>query len=132
MAQRVSPERLALLRQHDNGVPWTWIAAESGVPVRTLARWAAQNHTVLTSRGLKRIRRADHGTMRILSGRTDAVTLSESCVTAAALPTRYRLTTVTSRLKFPGPLRKSRVHSRLTCARNVAKRLLKAAEVGAC
>lgn len=41
MAQMSPQERLALLRQHQDGVPWTRIAVESGVPVRTLARWAA-------------------------------------------------------------------------------------------
>ena len=66
MAQRTPEERLALLRQHDGGVPWTRIAAESGVPVRTLSRWAAKYGAFPTSNGLQRLRRADNGTRRIL------------------------------------------------------------------
>ena len=66
MAQRTPEERLALLRQHDDGVPWTQIATESGVPVRTLARWAAKYRAIPTSNGLQRLRRADYGTRRIL------------------------------------------------------------------
>lgn len=33
-------DKIALLRQHDDGVPWTRLAAESGVSLRTLSRWA--------------------------------------------------------------------------------------------
>ncbi|WP_354570035.1 helix-turn-helix domain-containing protein [Glaciihabitans sp. UYNi722] len=40
--QRTVETKLALLRQHDDGAPWTRISAESGVPVRTLARWSTQ------------------------------------------------------------------------------------------
>lgn len=54
-----------MLRQHDHEVPWTRIAAESGVPVRTLTRWSAQYRADPTSRGLQRVRRADRGTRRI-------------------------------------------------------------------
>lgn len=66
MVQRTPEERLALLRQHDDGVPWTQIATESGVPVRTLARWAAKYRAIPTSNGLQRLPRADNGTRRIL------------------------------------------------------------------
>lgn len=65
MAQMSPQERLALLRQHQDGVPWTRIAVDSGVPVRTLARWAAQYRADPASRGLQRLRRADQGTRRI-------------------------------------------------------------------
>ena len=44
MAQRTVEEKLALLRQHDDGVSWNRISEESGVPVRTLGRWAATFH----------------------------------------------------------------------------------------
>src|SRR5699024_7229462 len=65
MAQRTPEERLALLRQHDDGVPWTRIAAESGVPVRTLSRWAAKYGAFPTSNGLQRLRRADNGSTAV-------------------------------------------------------------------
>ena len=42
MAQRTVEEKIALLRQHEDGVPWSSISDESGVPVRTLGRWAAR------------------------------------------------------------------------------------------
>ena len=65
MAQRTVEEKLALLRQHENGVPWSRISKESGVPVRTLGRWAATFRAAPTSRGLARPRRADSGTKRL-------------------------------------------------------------------
>nr|WP_176704872.1 Mu transposase C-terminal domain-containing protein [Arthrobacter sp.]AXV46256.1 transposase [Arthrobacter sp.] len=65
MAQRSVAEKVALLGQHDDGVPWTRIAAESGVPLRTLARWSARYRTDPTSHGLQRSRRADRGVRRI-------------------------------------------------------------------
>lgn len=37
MAQWTVDAKLALLRQHDEGVPWTRLAATAGVPVRTLS-----------------------------------------------------------------------------------------------
>ncbi|SEN91806.1 putative transposase [Cryobacterium luteum] len=57
--------KLALLRQHDGGVPWARIAAESGVPVRTLTRWSTRYRADPSSRALERPRRGDRGTRRI-------------------------------------------------------------------
>jgi putative transposase len=65
MAQRTVEEKLALLRQHENGVPWSRISEKSGVPVRTLGRWAATFQADPTSRGLARPRRADSGKKRL-------------------------------------------------------------------
>lgn len=58
-------DELALLRQHDDGAPWARIAAESGVPVRTLTRWASKDRSDPTSHGLERSRRDDRGSRRI-------------------------------------------------------------------
>lgn len=57
--------KLALLRQHDNGVPWARISAESGVPVRTLSRWASRYRADPSSHALERPRRVDQGIRRI-------------------------------------------------------------------
>lgn len=65
MAQRTAEMKLALLRQHDGGVPWARIAAESGVPVRTLTRWSTRYRADPSSRALERPRRGDRGTRRI-------------------------------------------------------------------
>lgn len=65
MAQLTSEEKVALLRQHDDGVPWTRISAETRVPLRTLTRWSAKYRTDPTSHGLQRPRRADRGKRRI-------------------------------------------------------------------
>ncbi|SMY13198.1 Mu transposase C-terminal domain-containing protein [Brevibacterium jeotgali] len=67
MAQLRPQDKAMLLRQHEDGVPWTQIAAESGVPVRTLTRWSAQHRADPTSRGLQRQRRTDRGRRRIPS-----------------------------------------------------------------
>ena len=61
MAQITGEARLALLRQHDAGVPWTRISAESGVPVFTLTRWSTTYRSDPSSGGLQRPRRADKG-----------------------------------------------------------------------
>lgn len=65
MAQTTGEARLALLRQHDGGVTWSRISAESGVPVRTLTRWSTKYRSNPTARGLERPRRADQGKRRI-------------------------------------------------------------------
>lgn len=65
MAQITGEARLALLRQHDAGVPWTRISAESGVPVRTMTRWSTKYQSDPTAHGLQRPRRADKGKSRI-------------------------------------------------------------------
>ncbi|GGF41587.1 hypothetical protein GCM10011399_37820 [Subtercola lobariae] len=41
MTQRSVEMKLALLREHEDGVPWVRIEADSGVSTRTLRRWAA-------------------------------------------------------------------------------------------
>lgn len=65
MAQFTAEEKITLLRQHDEGVPWTRIAAESGVALRTLTRWSAKYRADPTSRGLARRVRSDRGSRRI-------------------------------------------------------------------
>jgi putative transposase len=65
VVQRTVETKLALLRQHDDGTPWTRIAAVSGVPVRTLTRWASKDRNDPTSHGLERSRRVDCGSRRI-------------------------------------------------------------------
>ena len=59
MAQRSVVEKLALLGQHDDGASWRRIAADSGVPLRTLSRWSAKYRADPTSHGLERTRRTD-------------------------------------------------------------------------
>lgn len=62
----MDPEgKIALLRQHDEGVPWTRITAESGVSLRTLTRWATQDRADPTPHGLEPTRRTDSGRRRI-------------------------------------------------------------------
>jgi len=58
-------DKIALLRRHDDGVPWTRLAAESGVPLRTLSRWARAYRSDPTSHSLARRQRSDHGRRRI-------------------------------------------------------------------
>jgi putative transposase len=65
MAQLSVAEKIALLCQHDDGAPWTRIAAESGVSLRTLARWSAKYRADPTRHGLQRSRRSDHAGRRI-------------------------------------------------------------------
>ncbi|MBC7594109.1 MAG: DDE-type integrase/transposase/recombinase [Kineosporiaceae bacterium] len=65
MVQKTAEMKLALLRQHDDGVTWTRIAAESGVPVRTLTRWASRYRADPSSHALERPRRHDRGARRI-------------------------------------------------------------------
>ncbi len=65
MAQLTQQEIAVLLGQHEDGVPWSRIAADSGVSVRTLARWSAKYRADSPSGGLQRARRADHGVRRI-------------------------------------------------------------------
>lgn len=60
MAQLDDRRKVELVRQHREGVPWTRIAAHSGVSVRTLQRWAAR----LDAGRLARPTRRDKGTMR--------------------------------------------------------------------
>jgi putative transposase len=62
MAQRSVEMKLALLREHEDGVPWVRIAEDSGVPARTLRRWAAAYRADPTS--LRRPARSDKGQRR--------------------------------------------------------------------
>ena len=73
MAQRSVAEKLALLGQHDDGAPWTHIAAESGVPLRTLSRWSAKYRADQTSHGLQRTRRSDHACRKIPAELIEAI-----------------------------------------------------------
>jgi putative transposase len=74
MAQWTVEKKLALLRQHDeDGVPWTRLAAASGVPARTLRRWAGKYRTDPTSAGLQRHRRSDQGRPRTSPELLDAI-----------------------------------------------------------
>ena len=57
-------ERLAVLRPHlQDGVPLTRVAAEAGVPVRTLRRWLAA-YRAAGPAGLRRATRTDRGRRR--------------------------------------------------------------------
>lgn len=73
MAQRSVAEKLALLDQHDDDAPWARIAAESGVPLRTLSRWSAKYRADPTSHGLERSRRSDHAGRRIPAELIEAI-----------------------------------------------------------
>jgi len=73
VAQRSVEDKLALLRHHDDGVPWTRIAAQSGVPLRPMTRWSAQYRADPTSRGVQRPERTDRGTRRIAAELVEAI-----------------------------------------------------------
>lgn len=45
MARLSDRQKAELVRQHQDGVPWTRLAEHSGVAVRTLQRWAARMET---------------------------------------------------------------------------------------
>lgn len=91
MAQRTVEKKIALLRQHDDGVPWSRISAESGVQVRTLTRWSTVHQGDPTSHGLERPRRADRGARRTppeLVEAIEALTLRRPEPTAAFIHRR--------------------------------------------
>ena len=74
MTQWAVPDKLALLRQHEeDGVPWTRLAAQAGVPPRTLTRWAEKFRADATLGGLQRRQRADRGRRRIPAELVDAI-----------------------------------------------------------
>lgn len=73
MVQRSLEDKLALLRQHNDGVPWTRVAAGSGVALRTLSRWSAKYRADPGSSGLKRLGRADRGTRRLSGELVEAI-----------------------------------------------------------
>lgn len=64
---RLTPEaKAALIRQHlDDGVPLTRLAAATGLPTRTLRRWAASYRTDPTASSLQRQARSDLGRRRL-------------------------------------------------------------------
>src|SRR5690625_8042016 len=61
MAHLSDRQKAELVRQHQDGVPWTRIAEHSGVAVRTLQRWAARMETGQLSRAP----RSDKGSRHI-------------------------------------------------------------------
>ncbi len=67
MSARLTPvEKVALLRRHDeDGIPWNRLAADAGVPLRTLQRWAAAWRVEPSPAGLRRQPRADRGTRHL-------------------------------------------------------------------
>ncbi|MDV5999539.1 DDE-type integrase/transposase/recombinase [Kocuria rhizophila] len=59
-------QKAVLLRQHlDDGVPLTRLAADAGIPERTLRRWKARYRVNPTVAGLARQARADRGRRRL-------------------------------------------------------------------
>lgn len=105
MAQRNVEDKLALLRQHDDGVPWTRIAADSKVPLRTLTRWSAKYRADPTSHGLERPHRADRGTRRTpteLIEVIEALALRRPEPTAAFIHRRVRDIAINRGLTAPG------------------------------
>jgi putative transposase len=62
MARLTAEDKVVLLRRHlDDGVPLARLAAEAGVPLRTLRRWKARYLDDPTVAGLERKVRADRG-----------------------------------------------------------------------
>ena len=61
MAHLSDRQKAELVRQHQDGVPWTRLAEHSGVAVRTLQRWAAR----MEAGQLSRAPRRDKGLTRI-------------------------------------------------------------------
>ena len=72
-ARLTSEEKAALLRQHEDGVPWPRLADAAGVPLRTLQRWAAAYRVDPTAGGLARRRRSDAGSRRLPDDLVEAV-----------------------------------------------------------
>ena len=78
-------DKIALLRRHeDDGVPWTRLAAEAGVPLRTLSRWARAYRSDPTSHSLARRQRSDHGRRRIPA---ELIEVAEALALAMPAPT---------------------------------------------
>lgn len=64
--QLTAEERVTLLRQHDeDGVPWVRLAAQAGVPLRTLQRWSAAWRADPSLAGQRRKLRTDRGRRRL-------------------------------------------------------------------
>lgn len=89
--RRCVQDKVDLLRQHDQGVPWTRIAASSGVPLRTLSRWATRYRADPSSISLHRSHRIDRGTRHIpseLIETIEALALQRPAPTAAFIHRR--------------------------------------------
>lgn len=69
MAHLSDRQKAELVRQHQDGVPWTRLAEHSGVAVRTLQRWAARIETGQ----LARVPRRDKGSTRIAAELVTAI-----------------------------------------------------------
>lgn len=64
---------LSLLRQHDDGAPWSQVSNESGVGVRTLKRWASRYRRDSGPGVLGRASRSDRGAIRVSQGVVEAI-----------------------------------------------------------
>jgi len=73
VVRRSVQDKIALLRQHDQGVPWTRIAAVSGVPLRTLSRWATKYRADPSSISMQRAHRPDRGIRRLPAELVEAI-----------------------------------------------------------
>ncbi|MHA7210467.1 Mu transposase C-terminal domain-containing protein [Arthrobacter sp. MDT1-65] len=73
MVRRSVQDKIDLLHQHDQGIPWTRIAAESGVPLRTLSRWATSYRADPSSTSLQPARRCDLGTRHLPAELVEAI-----------------------------------------------------------
>ncbi|UKA62757.1 Mu transposase C-terminal domain-containing protein [Arthrobacter sp. FW306-04-A] len=73
-AQFSAEDRVVLLRRHlDEGVPLTRLAAEAGVPVRTLRRWRSRYRDGGTVASLQRTPRSDQGKREVPQELIEAV-----------------------------------------------------------
>ncbi|MGA5199113.1 DDE-type integrase/transposase/recombinase, partial [Streptomyces exfoliatus] len=80
MAHLSDRQKAELVRQHQDGVPWTRLAEQSGVAVRTLQRWAARMETGR----LARATRSDKGSTRTAA---ELVTAIEALAVRRPAPT---------------------------------------------
>lgn len=80
MAHLSDRQKAELVRQHQDGVPWTRLAEHSGVAVRTLQRWAARMETGQLARAPRR----DKGSTRTA---TELVTAIEALAVRRPAPT---------------------------------------------
>lgn len=69
MAHVSDRQKAELVRQHQDGLPWTRLAKHSGVAVRTLQRWAARIETGQLARAPRR----DKGSTRTAAGLVTAI-----------------------------------------------------------
>ena len=80
MAHLSDRQKAELVRQHQDGVPWTRLAEHSGVAVRTLQRWAARIETGQ----LARVPRRDKGSTRIAAELVTAIKAAQNSRDAIA------------------------------------------------